>query len=258
MPSTDPIHAIIATGADYDAVDRRRQPRRLRRPRSCSAAPALRVALVEKQPDPQAFKRICSHFIQASGVPAIERLGLLEPIEAAGALRPHIRIWTRWGWIEAPPRARRRAASTCAARCSTRWCARPRPRRRASSCCSAGARERCCARAATLRRRRRPRPRRARSASCAAGSSSAPTAATRSIAELVRGAGQDLPARPLRLRRLLRRRRRPQHAPDATIWFLDPQWAAAFPTDERPHLLRGDADQGAPAGVQARPARRRW
>jgi 2-polyprenyl-6-methoxyphenol hydroxylase-like FAD-dependent oxidoreductase len=29
------------------------------------------VALVEKQPDPQAFKRICSHFIQASGVPTI-------------------------------------------------------------------------------------------------------------------------------------------------------------------------------------------
>ena len=27
----------------------------------------LRVAVVEKQPDPNAFKRICSHFIQASG-----------------------------------------------------------------------------------------------------------------------------------------------------------------------------------------------
>jgi 2-polyprenyl-6-methoxyphenol hydroxylase-like FAD-dependent oxidoreductase len=62
-----------------------------------------RVALVEKQPDPRAFKRLCSHLIQASGVPALERLGLLEPIEAAGGIRPRMRIWTRWGWIEAPP-----------------------------------------------------------------------------------------------------------------------------------------------------------
>ena len=44
----------------------------------------LRVALVEKQPDPAAFKRICSHFIQASAVPTLERLDLLEPIVAAG------------------------------------------------------------------------------------------------------------------------------------------------------------------------------
>lgn len=61
-----------------------------------------RVALVEKRPDPLAFKRMCSHLIQASGVPALERLGLLEPIEAAGGIRPRMRIWTRWGWIEAP------------------------------------------------------------------------------------------------------------------------------------------------------------
>jgi 2-polyprenyl-6-methoxyphenol hydroxylase-like FAD-dependent oxidoreductase len=59
--------------------------------------------VIEKQPDPQAFKRMCSHFIQASGVPAIERLGLLEEIEAAGGLRPQIHMWTKWGWIEAPP-----------------------------------------------------------------------------------------------------------------------------------------------------------
>src|SRR3954449_9112962 len=63
----------------------------------------LSVALVEKQPDPGAYKRMCSHFIQASGVPAIERLGLLEPMEAAGGLRPQMHMWTRWGWIEAAP-----------------------------------------------------------------------------------------------------------------------------------------------------------
>ncbi len=73
----------------------------------CSAAILLgragqRVALVEKQPDPQAYKRMCSHFIQASGVPSVERLGLLEPIVDAGGVRPRIRAWTEWGWIVAP------------------------------------------------------------------------------------------------------------------------------------------------------------
>ena len=62
-----------------------------------------RVALVEKQPDPKAFKRMCSHFIQASGVPTVERLGLLEPIMDAGGVRSRIHAWTEWGWIEAPP-----------------------------------------------------------------------------------------------------------------------------------------------------------
>lgn len=62
----------------------------------------LSVALIEKSPDPRAFKRVCSHFIQASGVPTIERLGLLDPIMAAGGVRSAIRAWTPWGWIEPP------------------------------------------------------------------------------------------------------------------------------------------------------------
>ncbi len=64
-----------------------------------------RVALVEQRPDPSAFKRICGHFIQSSAVPALERAGLLEPIESAGGVRSRIRMWTRWGWIEPPPDA---------------------------------------------------------------------------------------------------------------------------------------------------------
>jgi menaquinone-9 beta-reductase len=63
----------------------------------------LRVALVEKQPDPEAFKRVCSHFIQASGVPTVERLGLLDPIVAAGGVRSRIQAWTEWGWLKPPP-----------------------------------------------------------------------------------------------------------------------------------------------------------
>jgi 2-polyprenyl-6-methoxyphenol hydroxylase-like FAD-dependent oxidoreductase len=62
----------------------------------------LRVALVEKSPDPAAFKRICSHFIQSSAVPTLERLGVLAELEAMGARRSRSRIWTRWGWILPP------------------------------------------------------------------------------------------------------------------------------------------------------------
>jgi len=62
-----------------------------------------RVALVDKSPDPAAYKRICTHYVQSSAVPTLQRLGLLEPMMRAGALRARIRIWTRWGWIEPPP-----------------------------------------------------------------------------------------------------------------------------------------------------------
>ncbi len=71
----------------------------------CTAAILLsragaKVALIEKSPDLQAFKRICSHFIQASAVPTIERLGLYQPILEAGGLRSRFHSRTPWGWIE--------------------------------------------------------------------------------------------------------------------------------------------------------------
>jgi 2-polyprenyl-6-methoxyphenol hydroxylase-like FAD-dependent oxidoreductase len=94
--------AIISAGADYDAVIVGASLA------GCTTAILLgragaRVALVEKQPDPQAFKRICSHFLQSSAVPTLERLELLDKIEAAGGQRPRFRAWTRWGWIQPPP-----------------------------------------------------------------------------------------------------------------------------------------------------------
>jgi len=64
------------------------------------ARAGARVALIEKRPDPAAYKRICGHFIQSSAVASLERLGLLEEMEAAGAVRSRVRMWTRWGWIE--------------------------------------------------------------------------------------------------------------------------------------------------------------
>jgi 2-polyprenyl-6-methoxyphenol hydroxylase-like FAD-dependent oxidoreductase len=65
------------------------------------ARAGLRVALIERRPDPAAYKTLCSHFIQSSAVPAIERLGLLGDIEAAGAVRPPVEMSTPWGWIRA-------------------------------------------------------------------------------------------------------------------------------------------------------------
>jgi 2-polyprenyl-6-methoxyphenol hydroxylase-like FAD-dependent oxidoreductase len=101
MSSDDHGRSIIAAEADYDAVIVGASLA------GCAAAMLLgragaRVALVEKQPDPRAFKRMCSHFIQASAVPTLARLGLLEPIEAAGGVRSRMRAWTQWGWIQAP------------------------------------------------------------------------------------------------------------------------------------------------------------
>jgi 2-polyprenyl-6-methoxyphenol hydroxylase-like FAD-dependent oxidoreductase len=102
MATTDSSAGIVSDRPDRDAVIVGASLA------GCTTAILLaragaRVTLVEKQPDPTAFKRICSHFIQASAIPTFERLGLLEPILAAGGVRSRFHAWTRWGWIEAPP-----------------------------------------------------------------------------------------------------------------------------------------------------------
>ena len=71
------------------------------------ARAGARVALVEQRPDANAFKRICTHYIQSSAIPTLERLGLLERMMQVGALRGRPRLWTRWGWIEPPARSSR-------------------------------------------------------------------------------------------------------------------------------------------------------
>lgn len=101
MPGTE-SHPIVPDGPDYDAVIVGASLA------GCTAATLLgragaRVALIEKQPDPSAFKRTCSHFIQASAVPTLERLGWLDPMLEAGAVMSRVQAWTRWGWIKPPP-----------------------------------------------------------------------------------------------------------------------------------------------------------
>ena len=59
-----------------------------------------RVALVERRPDMDAFKTVCTHYLQPSATPTIERLGLAGPIEQRGAVRNTIDFWSPYGgWI---------------------------------------------------------------------------------------------------------------------------------------------------------------
>jgi flavin-dependent dehydrogenase len=61
---------------------------------------SARVALVEKRPDAAAYKTVCTHYIQSSATPTIEKLGLAALIEAHGAVRNSIDMWTPYGgWI---------------------------------------------------------------------------------------------------------------------------------------------------------------
>jgi len=59
----------------------------------------LKVALIEQRDDPHAYKKVCTHFIQPSAVPTLERLGLAAAVETAGGLRNMLEVWAPWGWI---------------------------------------------------------------------------------------------------------------------------------------------------------------
>jgi menaquinone-9 beta-reductase len=99
------VNGNVTAGEDYDAVIVGASLA------GCASAIMLaregaRVALVEQRPDASAYKRICSHYIQSSAVSTLERLGLLEPMMSAGAVRSRVRLGTPWGWIEPPAASR--------------------------------------------------------------------------------------------------------------------------------------------------------
>lgn len=193
------------------------------------ARTGLRVALVEQRPDADAFKRMCSHVIQSSAVPTLERLGLLEAIEGAGGLRAHARVWTRWGWIEPPagdivpsvnlrrelldPLIRRAAANTCGVELLLGRTANALIWER-NGICGVEVRER--------------------------NGSSARLRAPLVVGADGRGSRvaklAGVPARPIDHGRFFYagyfEGPPPLGAPDGSAWFLDPDWAAAFPTDD--------------------------
>ncbi len=61
-----------------------------------------RVALIERRPALDAYKTVCTHFIQSSATPTIEKLGLAPMLEQRGAVHNSIDLWTAGsGWIVA-------------------------------------------------------------------------------------------------------------------------------------------------------------
>lgn len=226
MQDNDHGRSIIPAASDYDAVIVGASLA------GCAAAMFLgragaRVALVDKQPDPQAFKRMCSHIMQSSVVPTLERLDLLGPIVAAGGVRSGLRIWTKWGWI-VPPDSGHKAVNL------RRELLDPLVRDAAANTpgvdlilgrtAHALVREGGVVRGVTVHDR--------------AGEE------TVLRAQLVVGAdGRDsriaeLAGVPVKVKPHNRfaygayfEGPGPVGAPDGSIWMLDPQWAAAFPTD---------------------------
>ena len=62
-----------------------------------------RVALIERKPDLDAYKTVCTHFIQSSANGTIERLGLAPLLEERGAVFNSAEVWTPFGgWIRRP------------------------------------------------------------------------------------------------------------------------------------------------------------
>ena len=67
------------------------------------ALEGLRVALIERRPDPAAYKVTCTHAILSSAVPAMERVGIAPLIDARGAIRTHPAAWSPYGgWMRLP------------------------------------------------------------------------------------------------------------------------------------------------------------
>jgi len=188
-----------------------------------------RVAVIEKSPDPENFKRICSHFIQASAVPTLERLELLGPMEAAGAVRPRFHVRVPWGWIEAPPERAARGVNLRRSKLD--------PMMREHAAATPGVEVLLGQTVKEVRR----------SAGKVSGVVSRDREGVETVFEapLTIGAdGRDSSVVPLAgVKEKTHPHGRfayggyfegeaPRHAPDASVWMLDPDWAAAFPTDD--------------------------
>lgn len=199
----------------------------------CTAAILLsragaRVALIEKSPDPNAYKRVCSHFIQASAVPTIERIGLFEPILAAGGLRSRFHSWTRWGWIE--PTEKQSAyclnlrRSLLDPMLKERAAAEPGVELMLGQTAGRLLREGDAVRGVAVHdRESNEREIEARLTVGADGRDSR-------IAEMARVTDRTLPHERLAYGAYFEGPK-PRFWPDGAVWLLDPDMAAAFPTD---------------------------
>jgi 2-polyprenyl-6-methoxyphenol hydroxylase-like FAD-dependent oxidoreductase len=62
----------------------------------------VRATVLEKSTKPDHYKVVCTHFIQAGATPVLERLGVAERMERAGAVRNGLDVWTAGGWYGMP------------------------------------------------------------------------------------------------------------------------------------------------------------
>src|SRR3977135_2551401 len=57
----------------------------------------VRATVLDKSTAPDHYKVVCTHFIQSGATPVFERLGIVEAMERAGAVRNGLEIWTGEG-----------------------------------------------------------------------------------------------------------------------------------------------------------------
>lgn len=199
----------------------------------CAAALKLgragaRVALVEQRPDPQAYKQVCSHYIQASAVPTLERLGMLDDVMAAGGIRSTFRMWTRWGWVVPPPELSHPGVNLRRERLD--------PLLREAALATPGVESLLGHSAVELLRdgerirgvvvRDRGGDERRLRARLVVGADGRGSKVARLSGVAARTTQQGRFAYAAYYDGAT-----PAHAPDTTLWMLDPQWAGAFPTD---------------------------
>jgi flavin-dependent dehydrogenase len=74
----------------------------------CTAATLLarkgaKVMLVDRASSDTAYKKVCTHFLQPSALPTLQRLGLFDAMVAAGAVKSGISFHTHFGWLPPDP-----------------------------------------------------------------------------------------------------------------------------------------------------------
>lgn len=62
----------------------------------------LKVAVLEQKDNHAGYKVLCTHFVQPIALPVFQKLDLVGPLEAVGALRTKAAFWTDAGWIDPP------------------------------------------------------------------------------------------------------------------------------------------------------------
>ncbi|HEX7288647.1 MAG TPA: NAD(P)/FAD-dependent oxidoreductase [Candidatus Angelobacter sp.] len=68
----------------------------------CYARRGLTVTILEQKDRDDAYKSLCTHFVQPIALPVFQELGLDGPLEQLGALRTKAAFWTSAGWIDPP------------------------------------------------------------------------------------------------------------------------------------------------------------